>query len=406
MKILCIYRHYVPDTAPYGTILKVIAEHLAGAGHQVSVVTAYPTYNEQVRERLLRSEEISGVKVTRLPLLPERRSWKVVRAINVGLFQFQAFLFAVLKRRKFSVVLVNSTPPIASGFTAKCLKLLTGQRFFYHCQDIHPEAMRVSGILNNGLILKALRSIDRSTCLSADQIIAISEDMRETLLDRKVPGQNISVIPNFGIYEPQGNDLDCKLSQRVSPETFDILFAGNLGNFQNLDLAVEAALRLEKEAGIRWLFMGEGAAKKRLQALAGSQMGKTIFFLPYQPTPVAFQAMCKANLGLVSLGNEIFRVAFPSKTAMYMEAGCPILAVVEERSQLSRMVERHGLGYTCEPDSAEELASVVLRAYQERAQWTRERRQKIRVASHKIFGREHILAQWRELFENAASSDR
>ena len=45
MRIVSIYRYFLPDNAPYGRILKIILSHFSEQGHNCTVITGYPSYN-------------------------------------------------------------------------------------------------------------------------------------------------------------------------------------------------------------------------------------------------------------------------------------------------------------------------------------------------------------------------
>lgn len=396
MKLLCIYRHYAPDTAPYGTILKIIAEDLAAIGHQVSVLTAQPSYAASPVAGLPWRESAGGVEIRRLRLLPERRHWKLVRVLNVALFQLQAMFYALVTRSTYDAVLVNSNPAIVSGLGARMVGFLTGKPFVYHCQDLHPEAMQLAGMVGDGWLFRFLRWVDAGTCKRAAAAVVISDDMRQVLLDRGVADTGIRVIHNFGLYRGGPDHMHDDARGKIETKDFTILFAGNLGNFQNLEIVCEAAMRLKEHRDIKWVFMGEGAAKERLMSQVAPLLGETVFFEPYKPVAEAFDAMRQASLGLVSLQKGIYRVAFPSKTSMYLEAGCPLLVVIEQESELARMVEEKEIGYSCAPESADVIARTVLEAYGERKIWDTERRDEVRRAGQGLFGREQILKQWND----------
>ncbi len=248
---------------------------------------------------------------------------------------------------------------------------------------------------------RLLKWIDTGNCRAAKLIVTLSPDMVQTLVERGIDRGKIVVINNFILDagpEPAAGPSPVATTARTRSDDFVVLFAGNLGRYQALDRVMDAARLLADESDIRFLFMGEGAAKADLERQAGELIGRTVFFSPFQPLPVAVRAMEEADLALVSLGRGVHTVAYPSKTMMVLAAGCPVLAVIEPESSLAQTVNEHGLGLACSQDDPAAIAAVVRRARDERKEWRR-RRPEIAAWAASEFGREATLDRWSALLE-------
>jgi glycosyltransferase involved in cell wall biosynthesis len=397
VRILAIYRHYWPDTTPYARLLKEILETLAAEGHSVTVFTAQPSYNDTRQAFQPRRQTVNGVEVLRMPLLPERKWIRPLWVLNLLIFLGTSILHLIFRRR-YELVIANTHPPLLMGCTLRIAHALTRVPFIYHCQDLHPETMALSGTIKQGWIYRFLQSMDKKTCETAAATIVLSRDMLATFEARGQDCQNVEVINNFplGLYsEPAELPEDLK---HPGGGVFRVVFTGNIGNFQALDQIIEAARLLRDHTQTQFVFVGGGAAKEKLIRQAGDLVGRTVRFVPYQPVETAFAFLQQADLGIVSLRPEMYRLAFPSKCMMYLAAGCPLLAVIEPASELSELIETQKLGYVSASHEARDIADAVLSASRKAADWNSGRRALLTAKGEALFGQVPILDRWRELF--------
>jgi colanic acid biosynthesis glycosyl transferase WcaI len=407
LRVLAIYRHYWPDTTPYARLLRAILTDAVVAGHSATVLTAQPSYNDADLPRQPAREHLDGVTIYRAPLLPERKQWRLVRLFNAGLFLWQALWHTVLRRSQYDVVLVNCHPPVLIGCLVRCLRHLTGLPYVLHYQDIHPEAGLLSGQIRPGWLARWLEASDTAVCRDAARIVTLSEDMRRTLESRRGFPRDVplTIINNF--------PLDTFGAADKLPATFEdgprgqrpfrVLFAGNIGLFQQLDDVVEAAHLLQHEAGIEFVFLGSGAAVGHLRRQARELVTRTVRFVPQQSVEVAIACMERSDLGVVSLTPGVERVAYPSKTMTYLAAGLPVLAHVPFSSCLAADIEQHGLGYVSGGTGGPALAAAILRAKNDRSRWTAPARDELRARCTTRFGRRQALDRWAALWRGLAA---
>lgn len=399
MRILAIYRHYWPDVTPYARLLRAILEEAAREGHAATVYTAQPSYNDVRQASRPRREAVGGVQILRAALPEERKTQRLRRLLNMVLFLAGGMLHALRHRRRYDLIIANTHPPVLMGWMLRILSACTGIPYILHAQDIHPESAELAGQMQSGWLTRFLRQVDTGSCLKAARVVTLSDDMRQTLLRR--PGSaaaaHIDVINNFPLDRyTAAADLPAQFASEDCH--FRVLFAGNMGLFQQLDRLIDVAHQLSDHPEIRFVFMGAGAARQSLQQQAGELLGKTIFFEEHQPVEVAFACMQRADLGVVSLSPGVYQVAYPSKTMMYLAAGCPVLGLLEAESCLADSVRQHELGYIPEALTVESIAATILSAWQQRRRWKPETRRALTARAEALFGREQALACWMRLF--------
>jgi colanic acid biosynthesis glycosyl transferase WcaI len=144
--------------------------------------------------------------------------------------------------------------------------------------------------------------------------------------------------------------------------------------------------------------MGAGQCQEALRQQAGPLAGRTVHFLPFQPVATASAVMRQADLAVVSLLPEVFATAVPSKTMMYLQAGCPMLALIEPDCDLARLIKDQQLGVVPAERCATAVAKSILAA---RAQTlTAEDRERLVCVGEEQFGRQRTLLKWSQLISD------
>jgi len=392
MKLLLIHRYFWPDAPPYGHMLLTMGKRFVRAGHEVEVFSTQPSYlgSDRIEVRPA-GETIDGVHVRRIRLFSEVKKQTFRRLLNTAIFLFRVAFQLLL--RKYDVVLFSTMPPVLLGLTVRwALKLRGGRaRYVYHCLDIYPELALYSGLIRDGWLYRLLRTMDKATCQEAAAVVVLSEDMKETLLERGLASERIHVINSFFLNGSPSGSLPAMPAR--APGDFIVIFAGNMGRFQSLETVIEAAHLLASEAAIQFWFLGEGLMKDELIRLSGELLAETVHFIPYQPPPVASQILRLSDLSLVALNRGIYRCAYPSKTLANLAAGCRLLVMMEAESELVRMVMDNNLGSWCRQNDPDMLAAAIRK---EAAQAGTHDRERLRQYAHRHFGPDTILDSWME----------
>ncbi|WP_419194164.1 glycosyltransferase family 4 protein [Novipirellula herctigrandis] len=401
MQILLAHRYFWPDSAPYGLLLRQIATLLSQQENfQVTVFTGQPAYSKAVVAQgpRPRTETIDGgATVMRARLFSEQRFRSLFRNLNAILFSLQLAARILVQRPK--VVMCSTQPPIFGAALAQFAAGIIRAKFIYHLQDIHPEVAWVGGQLRKSFVPRLLRWVDARTCRKADHVVVLSTDMAESIRKRtENPNSPVHVIQNYNLPD-YSERLDVPEGFKKKPGIFRLLFAGNVGHFQNLDKLVAATSLVGEEHEFELVIMGDGKAKPELQKQVANNNNKRVVFLPYQPLSIAEPLMSEADLCVVSLLPDVYRYAFPSKLITYMSQGCPVLVLAESESELGRFPERYKIGYSCSQESVDQIARTIefaIASASDRAEFSERSQQ----AWQDFFGREQIDAAWVNLIQS------
>lgn len=357
MRILIISQWFQPEPAFKGL---EFAKSLRALGHDVEVLTGFPNYPggkvyPEYRLRLFQREVMDGIPVTRGYLHPSHDQSAIGRIANYISFAISTSLL-VLFQKKPDVVYVY-TPPMTAVLPAVILRIFRKVPYVVDVQDLWPDTLAATGMVNNTSVLKLVGHWTTFVLRRAARIIVLSEGFRLSLEQRGV-NTPLSVIPNWAppeIVAAAGN-----LPKRGDSEPrFKVLFAGNMGHAQGLDVAIEAAKLLDQRGvPIRFDLVGGGVEVERLTQAASALAPRTIRFHPARHPAEMGEMFANADALLVHLrADPLFEITIPSKTQAYLAIGKPILMGV--RGDAARMVEEAGAGINFEPDSAEALADAI-----------------------------------------------
>ncbi len=398
MKILIVTRFFWPDDTPLAAMLPHIVRRWIDDGHEVTVLGARRAFSPQRDFPTPPAlENQRAFKVYRVPVFPEKQNRFLTRIINILIFSMRILLH-VFTNKKYDVLMTTSFPPVFMGWAVRVAAAKIGAAFVYQCEDIYPEVGRLGGFIQNSRLYNWMLKIDQKNCENADALVVLSEDMKNTLTSRGMnDGGRFHIINSFILPTPEAA---CELPEEAvkPPGKFRILFAGNIGMFQGLDTVIDAALLLKDEECLEFFFMGEGLYEGRLKERGKEILNNTLFFCPRQSADVASKAMQTADLGLISLKEGVYKVAFPSKTINYLAQGCPVLAVMEPESGLSRFIHKEGVGFVSPPGNAQALKETILQAYRQ-SESLPEIGEKARRLADETFGMDKTLDAWSGLME-------
>ena len=401
MKLLIVHRYYWPDTPSYAQMLHIMAKRYVADGHDVSVFSSQPGYNDSDSQKVPAYEEVDGVKIYRSPLLPETKSATLRRALNVLIFCWCFCWHVVFRWNRYDLMTVATFPPTVMGFCARWLCWISRTRYLYHCQDLYPEVAEASRLLKRKWVGRLAQSIDRRNCRNAERVVVLSKDMKATLTARGLRTENVAIINNF-IIDELDESVEVPTTLRKYPDKMRILFAGNLGRFQGLEKLLSSFLAIPDRAQVELVFVGGGAMTKRLKEQSGKELGSTVHFHGYQPMPTILKIIQESDLAITSLAEGVIHCAYPSKTMTYMEAGTRTLAILERESELAQMIESHQLGSVCAPE-VETIQHALQREIEIITNMSPEEkkteRARIQALGRERFGQTEILEKWSALLK-------
>jgi len=171
-RILLITQWFDPEPTFKGLLF---AKKLVAHGFDVEVITGFPNYPggkiyQGYRVKLMQREVIDEVLVTRLPLYPSHDKSKVGRALNYTSFFLSSLIYGLFFAKRPDVIYAYH-PPLTVGVTAALLKFFRKVPVVLDLQDMWPDTLRATGMINNRLILNFISKVCDFVYKSARRIV-------------------------------------------------------------------------------------------------------------------------------------------------------------------------------------------------------------------------------------------
>jgi glycosyltransferase involved in cell wall biosynthesis len=384
-------------------LLSDMTETLQAKGHDVIVLTGFPNWPEGkvypgYKIRLWQKETIGGVPIVRMPLYPEHSSSKIRRILNYLSFVISACLLGFFLIRRPDVI--HAVQPPTTCFPACFLSRLWRIPFTYEVQDMWPETLQATGMVNNQRILSIVSKYCHWSYAKAAAIRVISPGFRENLISKGVPSEKIYFISNWvdtDFYKPRPPDIN--LSERFGFKgRFNILYAGSIGLAQGLETILEAAVLLQDLPDIQFVLAGDGLALPSLEENIASREIKNVKFLGRQPMHLMPDLYALADVLLVHLKDDpLFRITIPHKTLTYLSAGKPILTAVE--GDVAEVINSNHAGLTCPPGNPDALADTIRKFYNMTLNERETLGENGRKAACNLYGREKMVDKIESMFK-------
>jgi colanic acid biosynthesis glycosyl transferase WcaI len=289
-------------------------------------------------------------------------------------------------------------PPMQSSSIPAVLARCFGVPLVIHVQDLQLDAARELGILCQPLFLACLKRMECSLFCQARAVTTISRSMMARIEAKGVPAARLHFLPNWADLD---NIRPGQRHQEVRQELglnsqIVVLYAGNIGEKQGLEVVLQAASLTRSDPDIRYLMVGEGASRARLEWLAESQGLDNLIFLPLQSNDRFPQLLAAADLHLVVQRQKAADLVMPSKLTNILASGGPFIATTSAETELGRVTMESQAGVMVPPEDAGALAQAILKLARDPGL-----RQQMSVRARKyaeaFWGREHILRQWEDL---------
>lgn len=359
LRLVVLCPHFAPDLAPTGVVMTRIVTELAARGHELHVVTALPWYRNHAIEpgwggRLWRTEKTEWGSIIRVHPFPGKSKSNLLRRA----LGFIAFSYAVGIRSvhadglpfKVDGVLAMS-PPLTLGLTGWFTKIIRRAPLVFNIQDVFPDAAIQTGAISNKRIIAAAKWLERMSYQRSDAVVLLSQDLRTNIankIDKKFH-QRLHVIPNFvdtSAITPQDRMTTYRRELGIGDQLV-VMYAGNVGFSQSLNLVVDAAARFPD---IAFVINGDGAARKKLEEDC-AQLAN-VYFGDYQPIERLSEVLATGDIHLVPLRAGLASVSVPSKSYSILAAGRPMLAAIDPGTEIPNMLEQSGAGVAVEPDNS------------------------------------------------------
>ncbi|MBL4287585.1 glycosyltransferase family 4 protein [Vibrio fluvialis] len=358
MKILVVSQYFWPENFRINDLVTALKDR----GHEITVLTGVPNYPDgEIFSEYVESPNtfanFFGVEVIRVPMLP-RKKGGLRLLMNYISFALSATLYGVkkTKSREFDVILACQLSPITSVLPAIAIKAKKNIPLAMWSLDLWPDSLKAVGIVRSQIVIDVVGKLVSFIYGKCDLILAQSEEYLSAIRERDPTDTSMAVFPNWA------EELFSFERKAKNNTTFNILFAGNVGEAQDFDAIVECAKLIKvRHLPVQLNIVGEGRRLRQLEREIHCFDLKDVIILhgkhPLEKMPEFYS---QADAALVSLKrNEVFSRTVPGKVQSYMFASLPILGMIDGAT--SQLIEDAKCGYVCDSGSYRSLFENIVR---------------------------------------------
>ncbi len=361
MRILLVAQNFHPE----GFKSNDAAFELARRGHKVTVLTSLPNYPQGriydgygiFRQR---REWVNGVKVYRTLVIPRRKGGGVMLALNYLSWAFCATLWALYLAvfHRYDAVFVHQTSPVTQGIPALVVKWLQRKPMYFWVLDLWPESLQAAGNINNKYVLNFFSWLTKLMYRNSKKILISSQGFKESIISKGDFEDKIVYFPNWAedvFSSAKPYDIP------ELPEGFKVMFAGNIGEAQDFESVMKAALLLKDRKDIKFIIVGDGRKKEWVdEFIRENSLEETVFTMGRYPIEAMPTFYSQADVMFLALKDEyIFSLTMPAKVQTYMASCKPIIAMINGETR--RVIDEIGCGFSCASGNSQGFAECVVK---------------------------------------------
>jgi len=369
MRILVYCINFFPELVSTGKYTGEMATWLAADGHEVRAITANPYYPDwkvwkEFPNWKYSSRTVGEVQVTHCPLYVPARPTALKRILHFISFSFTSSWAVLAQWRWRPELIIFVAPTMMCAPQVILLKHLTGAKAVMHVQDFEVDLLFGLNFFKSVFTRRLLLTIEGFLLRRFDRISTISQGMLERARKKGVRESQLRFFPNWSdvqrfSHAKRSAELLTQLG--LDPLKPLVLYSGNMGEKQGLDLVVEAAARMALSSNAQFLFVGNGADKDRLIGLVREKRLANVGFADLLPNETFPTLLASADCHLVVQKRGAADVVLPSKLTNILAAGGNAVITADAHTTLGELCARHpGIAVLSEPESVEALVAGIL----------------------------------------------
>ena len=374
MNILNLSHYYFPEKISSSHLTEDLEDAYIEAGLDFIIHAPIPTrgiskktYNEYKRKKEYTLKD-GHIKVNRFYMFREAKNpiLRTVRYIMSNFIQYQKGCI----EKDVDIIIAASTPPTQGILCSLVREKISKKRgehipFLYSLQDVFPESLVTAGLTKKGSLLWNIgRKMESYIYHHADIIVVISQDIKENILAKGVPENKIRVVRNWidtkAVHPVRSEDNGLIRELGLRRDTFKVVYAGNLGRAQGVQVIIDVAEKLKNKQRIEFIIFGNGVEEEKLKCRIAKKRLSNINIYPLQASERVSEVYSLGDVCVVTCKKGAGKGAFPSKTVSIMATATPVIAAFDEDSELCKTIIQHECGIVLEPENSDKLADAIL----------------------------------------------
>lgn len=339
---------FSPDSVSTAYLYNDIALGFKDDGYQVVVLTTTPHYNiieknllkQPLRKKLFGLffiSDFNGIYVIHIPCRKHKST--LLRIFSFIYWHFFSFLISLtIKKLDF---ILSPSPPLTIGFVSILIAKIKKAKFIYNVQEIYPDLLIKNGTIKSNILIKLFKWLESYIYNNATAVITIDQKFYDQIVGRFNNKDKLKIIPNFvdtDLYKPLTESIIFKKPFIKNPEKIILLYAGNIGFYQDWEIILYAANKLS-DTNIEFWIVGEGVKRLYLLEEIKKQNIRNIKVLPYQNRELMPMINSFADIHFISISKNMEQEGFPSKVYTIMASAKPMIIVTGKETPLYNLLK-------------------------------------------------------------------
>ena len=407
-KILIHSIVFSPDGVSTAYLYNDIALGFKNAGYEVVILTTTPHYNLITnalnKQPLIRKllgiyyeSDFNGIRVIHVPLKKYKST--IIRILSFIYWHFLSLIIG-LSIKKVNFIL-SPSPPLSIGFISILIAKKNSAKFIYNVQEIYPDLLIKNGGLKSSIIIKSLKWLEKYVYNNAAAAITIDQKFYDQIINRFKDRNKLKIIPNFvdtSLYKPLSSELKFPHPFQKDPLKFRILYAGNVGFYQDWEPVLFAAKKLI-DTNIEFWIIGEGVKKNYLINEVKKNNLNNIKILPYQDRDLMPYINSFADLHFISISKEMEQEGFPSKVYTIMACEKPMIVITGENTPLFNFLETLNCSILISDERNERFVQAIMDLKDNDSKQKQLAKNGFDIIQ-KYYTKEKVVSSYLNLFEN------
>lgn len=407
-KILIHSIVFSPDGVSTAYLYNDIALGFRNAGYEVVVLTTTPHYNliesALIKQPLKRKlfgiyyeSSFQGIRVIHIPLKKYKST--IIRLLSFVYWHFLSLIIG--SSIKNLDIVLSPSPPLSIGLVSILITKINRAKFIYNVQEIYPDLLIKNRALKSSIIIKSLKWLEKFVYNHASAVITIDQKFYNQIVERFNEKDKLKVVPNFvdtELYKPISKEVEFPNPFKKDPHKVRLLYAGNIGFYQDWEPVLFAAKKL-KDTNIEFWIIGEGVKKEYLIQEVEKHSLTNIKILPYQNRELMPIVNEFADIHFISINNEMEQEGFPSKVYTIMACSKPMIVITGENTPLYNFLNNLNCSILISNNRNEEFVRAINELANNEAKKD-ELAQNGYNAIQQNYTKEKVVAQYLNIFES------
>lgn len=328
MRILIYGINFSPELTGIGKYSGEMAHWLASEEHEVRVITAPPYYPDwsisEKYKNFFSFQKSKNLSIIRCPLFVPSKPTAIKRLLHLASFSISSFIPMLSSVFWKPDIVIQVVPTLFCSIQTLLVAKFAGAKSVVHVQDYEVDAMFDLSIAKTSLLKKTAYWLEKKVLNSFHTVSTISQGMLNRAIEKGVDKKKLLFFPNWtevACFENRSKNKQFLTDLGINPEKKIVLYSGNMGVKQGLELVVYAANFFKANNDIHFVMVGEGVAKENLEKLSDELNLKNISFFSLVPYSQLPDLLASADCHLVIQKKGAADAVLPSKLTNILAVG-------------------------------------------------------------------------------------